>query len=319
MARAEQNRERIGDMLVAAGLITSAQLDEALALQRETRLPIGKQLVAMGNVSEVQLTQLLSHQLSVPWVSLDRVEFSEELLARVPADLAERFSIMPIYVRTVRHQGATLYIAMDDPTQEEALRRVSIASGLPVKPMIASPTDIRRAIDVHYVGGTAVESEAPEIDIEQEAEAEEPSDLPVSENTSGDAARARLKPPPPPVPERRARSNRPIDAIVPVEQYETPSSPPQVSPRTLTLLDGTTISLPKNPAKRLVQDATEVRHVVKAVRAANADLGIEGAPRWHDVVQVVLDVLHARGMRITRKEIHEAWLRARQIDPDAPK
>jgi type IV pilus assembly protein PilB len=312
MARADQNRERIGDMLVAAGLITSSQLDEALDAQRETRLPIGKQLVAMNYVSEVQLTQLLSHQLSVPWVSLDRVEFSEELLARVPADLAERFSVMPIYVRSVRHQGATLYIAMDDPTQEEALRRVSIASGLPVKPMIASPTDIRRAIDVHYFGGTAEESE-PEIDeevqvdLKSEAPGESQGELP------GDASR-RLRPPP--VPPRK-RSQRPIEATVPVEQYETPSSPPAQQPRTLTLLDGTTISLPKNPAKRLVQDATEVRHVVKAVRAANADLGIEGAPRWHDVVQVLLDVLHARGFRITRKEVHEAWLRARQVEPEA--
>src|SRR5688572_24222078 len=240
MARAEQNRERIGDMLVAAGLITSAQLDEALAAQRETRLPIGKQLVAMGNVSEVQLTQLLSHQLSVPWVSLDRVEFSEDLLARVPADLAERFSVMPIYVRTVRHQGATLYIAMDDPTQEEALRRVSIASGLPVKPMIASPSDIRRAIDVHYFGGTAIEpdsesdleSEPPEIDVEPQVDLE--SEAPAAPDT----ARNRPKPPPPPA--RVARSNRPHEATVPVEQYETPSSPPAVKPRTLTLLDGTT-------------------------------------------------------------------------------
>ena len=313
MARADQNRERIGDMLVAAGLITSSQLDEALSAQRETRLPIGKQLVAMHYVSEVQLTQLLSHQLSVPWVSLDRVEFSEELLARVPAELAERFSVMPIYVRTVRHQGATLYIAMDDPTQEEALRRVSIASGLPVKPMIASPSDIRRAIDVHYFGGTA---EEPEADIDEDVQAglqsELPSEAPPDE--AADLTRAKLKPPP--VPPRKPRSQRPIEATVPVEQYETPSSPPMQQPRTLTLLDGTTISLPKNPGKRLVQDATEVRHVVKAVRAANADLGIEGAPRWHDVVQVLLDVLHARGFRITRKEVHEAWLRARQVEPD---
>jgi hypothetical protein len=154
------------------------------------------------------------------------------------------------------------------------------------------------------------------VEAQADLQSEAPSVAP-SETLAENAERNRPKPPP--VPPRKPReSHRPADATVPVEQYETPSSPPaQQAARTLTLLDGTTISLPKNPSKRLVQDATEVRHVVKAVRAANADLGVEGAPRWHDIVQVLLDVLHARGLRITRKEVHEAWLRARQVDPDS--
>jgi type IV pilus assembly protein PilB len=311
MARAESSRERIGDMLVAAELITVAELNEALAAQVQTRLPIGKQLVSMGYVSEVQLTQLLSHQLSVPWVSLERVEFSATLLAKVPAELADRFTIMPIYVRSVRHQGATLYIAMDDPTQEEALRRVSLASSLPVKPMIASPSDIRRAIDLHYFGG---------VPDEEEIESDELRDDEPRESVEPDEASKAARPKPPPPPARLSKPNQP-EGEVPVDLYETPSSPPQAeaAPRTLTFLDGTTVAVPKRQKGRVTREISEVRHVVKAVRRANADMGVEGSPRWHDIVQVLLDTLQAKGVKLTRREIQDAWLRAKQLKSDDSK
>jgi hypothetical protein len=58
----------------------------------------------------------------------------------------------------------------------------------------------------------------------------------------------------------------------------------------------------------LAQEAVEVRHVIRAIRAANADAGIERPPAWHDVVQVLLDALAARGLKLTRREIAQAWL-----------
>src|SRR4051812_33984442 len=150
MARAEAPRERIGEMLLALGLITRVQLDDALVAQRTSRLPIGKQLVALGAVSEVRLTQVLSNQLSVPWVSIERVEFPAELLARIPSDVADLCSVLPVYVRNVRGRGATLYVAMDDPTDEDALKRIADAVRMPVRAMIAAPSEIRRAIDHRY-------------------------------------------------------------------------------------------------------------------------------------------------------------------------
>ena len=59
---------------------------------------------------------------------------------------------MPIFVRRVRKQGETLYVAMDDPTNEAAIEEVARAAALPVKPMIACPSDIRAAIRVYYLG-----------------------------------------------------------------------------------------------------------------------------------------------------------------------
>jgi hypothetical protein len=143
-------RLRLGQLLVDARLITAAALDEVLVAQRTDGRRLGALLIERGLINETQLTQILSHQLSVPWVSLLHIEFSRQLLNLVPRDVADRFCLVPIYVRHVRNQGDTLYVAMEDPTNEEGLRACREHAGLPVRSMIAPPTDIRSAIRVYY-------------------------------------------------------------------------------------------------------------------------------------------------------------------------
>ncbi len=143
-------RLRLGQLLVDAGMLSQQDLDEVLAFQKTDGRRLGTLLVERGHINETQLTQILSHQLSVPWVSLLHIEFSRQLLNLVPHHVAERFCVVPIYVRHVRGQGQTLYVAMDDPSNEEGLRACNEHSGLPVKAMIAPPSDIRNAIRVYY-------------------------------------------------------------------------------------------------------------------------------------------------------------------------
>src|SRR5580692_5779110 len=143
-------RLRLGQLLVDARLISAEALDEVLAAQRSDGRRLGTLLVERGLINETQLTQILSHQLSVPWVSLLHIEFSRQLLNLVPREVADRFCLVPIYVRHVRNQGDTLYVAMDDPSNEEGLKACREHSGLPVRSMIAPPADIRSAIRVYY-------------------------------------------------------------------------------------------------------------------------------------------------------------------------
>ena len=154
------SRLRLGQLLVDARLITQEALDDVLALQKRDGRRLGTLIVERGHISEVQLTQILSHQLSVPWVSLMKIEFSRQLLNLVPRELAEQFCVLPIYVRRPRGQGDTLYIAMEDPTNEDVIRAVSAHAGIPVRPMIAPPSDIRSAIRAYY-GISTAETEPP--------------------------------------------------------------------------------------------------------------------------------------------------------------
>jgi type IV pilus assembly protein PilB len=146
-------RVRLGELLVEAQIITREQLEDVLSLQKHDGRRIGTLIVEAGLVSETQVTQILSQQLSVPWVSLYHIEFSRQLLNLVSQELAERYCLVPIFVRRVRGLGQTLYVAMDDPSDERAHGELSQFSGLPVRAMIAPPTDIRSALRAYYGAG----------------------------------------------------------------------------------------------------------------------------------------------------------------------
>ncbi|MBS2016861.1 MAG: hypothetical protein JST00_28505 [Deltaproteobacteria bacterium] len=193
-ASASSRRLLLGELLVQAKVITTEQLAEALAVPREPGKKIGQLLIERGWVTEAQLTQTLSLQLSVPWVSLYHIDFSRQLLNRVNRDLAERYCLIPIFVRHVKGQGETLYVAMDDPTNDAALAEVSRLANLPARPMIASATDIRSAIRVYY--GDPSPQHAPSIDV-------------LSPPTRGEGRRDAPAPPTPPVPTLQDPPRRP--------------------------------------------------------------------------------------------------------------
>jgi type IV pilus assembly protein PilB len=163
-ASGEARRPRLGELLVLAKVLTTKQVDEALAAQSvaEKGTKLGQVLLAIGWINEAQLTQTLSLQLSVPWVSLYHIDFSRQLLNRVDRELAERYCLIPIFVRHVKGHGETLYVAMDDPTNLVALAEVSRQANLPARPMIASATDIRSALRVYYGEPVAAEGAADE-------------------------------------------------------------------------------------------------------------------------------------------------------------
>ncbi|HEV8248220.1 MAG TPA: hypothetical protein VGP93_20735 [Polyangiaceae bacterium] len=268
-------RVRLGELLVASQIITRQQLEEMLEVQKTDGRRIGKLLVEAGLVTETQVTQILSQQLSVPWVSLYHIDFSRQLLDLVPRDLAEKYGLVPIFVRRVRGLGETLYVAMDDPSDESAQRDVSQWCGLPVRAMIAPPSDIRSAIRAYYGGG---KDSASLSDAVAELEADEVSkrdeSLPsievlierseASEDVAAlEAASAELVAPPElaPIADVASEGNGALPKAhsQPPAVPKPPDSSPQVSARevsmpapprktsrmvTLTLLDGTQVNLP---------------------------------------------------------------------------
>ncbi len=283
-------RLRIGELLLQAKLITPERLEDALTLQRAQGRKLGQVLIDLGIVNETQLTQALGQQLSVPWVSLYHIDFSRQLLNLVPREIAERYCLVPIYVRRVRKQGETLYVAMDDPTHEAALDAVRVSSSLPVRPMIAAPSDIRSAIRVYYETGEAGEPaavpptgpeapiEGPPLTVRSSAAQAPPPVPPRAPPPPPPAAAARPVPVAPPPAEAPAAAAPPPEPEAAPEPAAPPSAPasapggagdspdawPEVEARTmelparkggpkmvaLTLLDGTTIQLPAKPRRR---------------------------------------------------------------------
>lgn len=283
-------RVRLGELLVTANIISREQLEQALALQRGSSDKLGKVLVDRGFVSETQVTQILSQQLSVPWVSLYHIDFSRQLLDLVPEDLADKYCLVPIFVRRVRGLGETLYIAMDDPTDEVAQQAVAHWSGLPVRVMIAPPSDIRSAIRAYYGGGkssASLSDAVRELDSEDGSSMRSPPLASAPPVGSPVAAAAVSEPAPsrqavaPPASASAADVGAPV-SIPPDDSPEIEAreismpAPARGKPRkmiTLTLLDGTHVNLPARspvprPSGQADPDLT-ARDLVAALRAVS--------------------------------------------------
>lgn len=179
-------RVRIGELLVETGLISRQQLELALKMQADDPRRLGEIVVSENMVSEAKVTQILSQQLSVPWVSLEYVDFSRQLLNLVSSETAQKHTLVPIYVRRSKQRRETLYVAIEDPSNQEALDEVADYSGLPVRPMISPPSDIRAAIRAYYLGLAPEPVPAPV--------AVAPAPAPISRPPAASASR----PPPPP-------------------------------------------------------------------------------------------------------------------------
>ena len=317
--------KRIGELLVEGGILSQSQLEQALFAQRKDGRKLGQLLIELGLVTEVQLTQTLSRQLSVPWVSLYHVDFSRSLLNLVPRDTAERYCLVPIFVRRVRKQGDTLYVAMDDPTNEGAIEDVTRAAQLPVKPMIACASDIRAAIRVYYGGEEPAPPPSAPVSMADPLPPPPVSAavLPLNPPPPASVVKAQAPPPPPPPPAASSVPQPPPSRAPESSRHSTEGTPAEAVPLSrrsrprmisLTLLDGTTISLPapgkQRPSKpditegaprdEKLSDQLTARDLVSALRAvshgvdASEILGTE--PRWEAMFSALLSILLRKGL-----------------------
>ncbi len=136
---------KLGDLLLKQKLITPEQLETALKLQREEGGKIGEALVRVGAVSESDITETLSQQFGVPSIDLAHFEIDPGIIKVVPGEVARKYGVLP-----VNKTGATLTIAMGDPTNVFAMDDIKFMTGYNVEPVVASEIALRKAIDKHY-------------------------------------------------------------------------------------------------------------------------------------------------------------------------
>ncbi|MDW8354439.1 MAG: type II secretion system ATPase GspE [Bryobacterales bacterium] len=136
---------RLGEMLVARGLLEAEDLDKALEIQRERGDKIGKILVDLGFVAQRDVLAALSEQLGVPLVTIEGP----------PPVTPETEGLSPRFMRQCKFlptalQDSTLTLAMADPLDFETISAVRGFTGLKVRPALAAERDILDAIDRYY-------------------------------------------------------------------------------------------------------------------------------------------------------------------------
>src|SRR5918996_5124479 len=149
---------RIGELLLKEKRITPAQLQEALNYQKTNGGKLGFNLVKLGFVKDEEITALLSKQYGVPSINLSQFEIDSAVIKLIPPDTAQKYQIIPL-----SRSGATLTIAITDPTNVFAMDDIKFMTGYNVEPVVASEAAVLEAIQRYYaVGRPAGQQEQPQ-------------------------------------------------------------------------------------------------------------------------------------------------------------
>jgi hypothetical protein len=146
-AAAVPKSETLGDRLVRAGIVTSAQIEEALEAQVVFGGRIGTALMELGYVDEKTITRYLAEKLNVPPFSesLLEPEPDENTLAAIPIELVEKYHAIPL-----RREGRRLHVLMEDPSSLAQLDDLSFRTGLIIKPCVAAEARVAQLLERYY-------------------------------------------------------------------------------------------------------------------------------------------------------------------------
>jgi type IV pilus assembly protein PilB len=136
---------RIGELLLKEKRITPEQLQQALSHQKANGGKLGFNLVQMGIVKDEDITALLSKQYGVPSINLAQFDIDVSVVKLIPAETAHKYQIIPL-----SRAGATLTIAMTDPTNVFAMDDIKFMTGYNVEPVVASEGAVQAAIQKYY-------------------------------------------------------------------------------------------------------------------------------------------------------------------------
>lgn len=137
--------QKLGTLLIESGIITQKQLDETLVLQEKTPKKLGELLIERGLVNEQEIFRALEYQYHIPYVDLGETAIEPQIPRLISEGVAKKHTLIPIKL-----EGGVLTVAMSDPLNFYAMDDVKRATGLEVKPAMATKSDILNSIERYY-------------------------------------------------------------------------------------------------------------------------------------------------------------------------
>jgi type IV pilus assembly protein PilB len=140
----KQTRRRLGDLLIAEGLITPEQLQSTLE-EKAPNQKIGDALLQRGYITDQQLAEVLEVQLGIPNINLMHYPFDTNLFSLISKETARRNLIVPL-----KKEGNKLFVAMVDPMDFIVIDDLRLSTGFQIETAIATKEGILRAINKYY-------------------------------------------------------------------------------------------------------------------------------------------------------------------------
>jgi type IV pilus assembly protein PilB len=162
----EVDMAQLGDILVADGAISDEQLRSAMQVQQETGKMLGRVLVDEGLLSEPQLVKALAEQIGLPFIDLSEAMVDAAVIGRIPGQVCRSHRVLPIAIEENR-----LILAMSDPGNVVARDDIRTRTGMDIRIVVATSSDIDTAIDRFYRADSDLDDITTAIDVEQEQQA----------------------------------------------------------------------------------------------------------------------------------------------------
>jgi type IV pilus assembly protein PilB len=153
-----RRRVRLGELLVEAGLITPAQLEHALQVQRRTGERLGKVLTAQGIATQEAIARAVATQLGLEYVNLKATSVPEDVLTTLPEDLIRLYQVVPI-----RKDGDALVVGMVDPLDVLALDDIRRRTGRDLVPAVVTPEGFEFVVNQYPALGSSLDQVIQEI------------------------------------------------------------------------------------------------------------------------------------------------------------
>ena len=139
---------RLGELLVREKMISLQQLQDAQEDAKRSGRRLGVALSQLGYVADADLTQFLATQYSLPSINLSDFDIEPDVLKLVPKNVAMKHMVIP-----VNRAGATLIVAMSDPSNIFAIDELKFLTQYNIEPVVASEGAIDEAIERYYNKG----------------------------------------------------------------------------------------------------------------------------------------------------------------------
>ena len=266
-----QNRPRVGEILVSAGIIDEMQLESALGEQKRWGRRLGVTLIKMGMVEEGHLIRALAKQLDLPVASLAGKRIPEDVIALVPARVASEHGVIPLFTKEGGRNGQ-LFLGMEDPSNLAVLDDLSFRTGMEIHPVMVGPTELGEAIDRYY---HARNGGAPQLDPFKAGEPMNPESLRV---VTDDSAQPGTAPAEPSIESeiQAAAASRTAPVVTPAIELNEPVAAPGAAeaPASSVVPDG------------LVEDVTRIGEALEALQSDVTRVSDEVAGVRENVVGV---------------------------------
>lgn len=161
--------KRLGEILLEKGLITPEILEKSFDIQKKTGKRLGEILVEQGFLKENDLLEALSLKLNIPTAKIDSYAIDPSVVEIISRDIAEKHKMIPLF-----KVNETLTVAMADPLDVYVIDYLRHKTGLNVQTVLASESDIQKAIEKYYRVQNSLDKVIHDIQID-DTSLEEPS------------------------------------------------------------------------------------------------------------------------------------------------